>query len=212
MSAVFPDSNEPRRTNGGLGSQATLKENTLEALSDPSNNVEATLIARPTKKIMQDCQGDNLLRAFPLQFPCGIGACDADEEERHGISHCKFLSSLSNPDNHRPDFVLALHNMFERQRMVKNTFLRCDDGMAQGFTDVKEDEMRDAVSRSLDGSRGSHPADIFLSKMKAMTSSMGHTNEAAKKARQKMFAMTSSAGSPAVIFTVAPEDGFSFRV
>jgi hypothetical protein len=54
MSAVFPDSNEPRRTNGGLDSQATLKENTLEALSDPSNNVEATLIARPTKKIMQD--------------------------------------------------------------------------------------------------------------------------------------------------------------
>ena len=97
MSAVFPDSNEPRRTNGGLDSQATLKETTLQALSDPSNNIEATLIARPTKKIMQDYEGDNLLRAFPLQFPYGIGACDADKEERHGISYYKFLSSLSNP-------------------------------------------------------------------------------------------------------------------
>jgi len=161
---------------------------------------------------MQDYKGDNLVRAFPLQFPYGIGACDADGEERHGINYYQFLSSLSNPDNHRPDFVLVLHNMFERQRMVKNTFLRCDDGMAQDFTDIKDDDMQDAVLRLLDGSRGSHPADVFLSKMKAVTSSMGHTNEAAKKARQKMFAMISSAGLPAMMFTITPEDGFNFRI
>jgi hypothetical protein len=48
--------------------------------------------------------------------------------------------------------------------------------------------------------------------MKAMTSSMGHINEAAKKARQKMFAMALSAGSPAMMFTITPEDGFNFRL
>jgi hypothetical protein len=61
MSAVFPDPDKPRRTNGGLDSQATLKENTLAALSDPSNSVEATLIARPTNKIMRDYEGNNLI-------------------------------------------------------------------------------------------------------------------------------------------------------
>jgi hypothetical protein len=75
---------------------------------------------------------------------------------RHGISHHKCLRSLSDPDNHRPDFVLMLHNMFERQRMVKNTFLRCNDDMAQSFANINKDEMQNAVSRMLDGSRGAN--------------------------------------------------------
>jgi hypothetical protein len=213
MSAVFPDSDEPERNNAGLDSQEALKQSTLDGLSDPSNNVEATLFARPTKKLMQDYQGDNLVRAFPLQFPYGIGAFDADGEERHGVGYYKFLNSLSNPNNHRPDFVLVVHNMFERLRMVKSTFMRCDEGTAHAFTDITEVEMKDAIGRFKEGiNRGSNPADIFLSKMKAITSSMGHTNEAAKKARQKMFAMISEAGLPAIMFTITPEDAFNFRV
>jgi hypothetical protein len=172
MSTAFPDSDKPTRANGGLNSQATLKENMLEALSDPSNNVEATLVARPTNKIMQDCEGNNLVRAFLLQFPRGIRACNADKEERRRINCCQFLSSLSNPDNHRPDFVLVLHNVFEQRRMVENTFLRRGDGMAQDFTDVTKERMQDAASRLLDGPRGSHPANVFLSMMKAMTLSV----------------------------------------
>jgi hypothetical protein len=41
---------------------------------------------------------------------------------------------------------------------------------------------------------------------------MGHANEAAKKARKKMFAITSSVRLPAMMFTITPEDGFNFHV
>jgi hypothetical protein len=77
---------------------------------------------------MRDYEGNNLIWAFPLQFPHGIGACDTDEEERHRISYYKLLSSLSNPDNHRPDSVLVLHNMFDHNREWWKT-LSCDATM-----------------------------------------------------------------------------------
>ncbi|KAG7369262.1 helitron helicase-like protein [Nitzschia inconspicua] len=59
---------------------------------------------------------------------------------------------------------------------------------------------------------GNHPADIFLRRMRAVTGSMPHCAGAARKARQRMFAMTAALGLPCVMFTVTPEDGINFRI
>jgi hypothetical protein len=40
------------------------------------DNVEATLLGSPTTNILRDYEGDNLTKAFPLQFPYGVGGLD----------------------------------------------------------------------------------------------------------------------------------------
>jgi len=41
---------------------------------------------------------------------------------------------------------------------------------------------------------------------------MGHTNEAAKQARTRMFSMIAKFGVPAIFFTITPDDNGSFRI
>ena len=41
---------------------------------------------------------------------------------------------------------------------------------------------------------------------------MCHTNEAAKEARQNMFAIVDKFGLPAIFFTVTPDDSNIFRI
>ncbi|KAG7365108.1 hypothetical protein IV203_038311 [Nitzschia inconspicua] len=52
----------------------------------------------------------------------------------------------------------------------------------------------------------------FLRRMRAVTGSMSHCAGAARKARQRMFAMTAALGLPCVMFTVTPEDGINVRI
>ena len=55
---------------------------TLDRMMAECDRREATLVNRPTTKILKDYQGDNLIMAFPLQFPYGIGSRDIEEETR----------------------------------------------------------------------------------------------------------------------------------
>lgn len=59
---------------------------------------------------------------------------------------------------------------------------------------------------------GSNVADTFLKKMKATTASMAHTEGAAKKARQQLYAMIAAFGLPALLFTITPVDDVNYRI
>jgi hypothetical protein len=170
------------------------------------DNVEATLIGHPTTNILRDYEGDNLSKAFPLQFPCGIGGLDHDGEPHGGIYYLRHLLSLSQPDFHRPDVCCILHNMFERSRMIRGSYLKTSEDLAEDLADICPEDIEDAIGHHKQKVTGNTIADLFLKKVMAVTSSMAHTDEASKNAGQKMFSMMSMFGLPAVLFTISPDD------
>ena len=111
ITAVFPDSNRPESYNGGYSSRSEFLENTLNNMMD--EDADATIIARPSSNMLYDYQGENLIKAFPLQFPYGIGGRDMDGEIRSGLGYWKHIATLCGPQYHQADFVCILHNMFE---------------------------------------------------------------------------------------------------
>ena len=96
--------------------------------------------------------------------------------------------------------------------MVSNSYLRTSEAQAESFATITDKQIEEAIQRHLDSAQGSAPSDNFLKKMKAITSSMGHTGAAAKKARQNMLAMIAKFGLPSVMFTITPEDAVNFRI
>ena len=128
------------------------------------------------------------------------------------MSYFGHLMRHSSKFFHHADFVCVAHNMFERQRMVSNSYLRTSDTQAESFATITDKQIQDAIKRHLENAQGSGPSDQFLRKMKAVASSMGHTAGAARKARQNMLAMIAKFGLPNVMFTITPEDAVNFRL
>ena len=211
--AVFPDSTEPRMQDGGCKTREGFKEVTIERIATQTGNVNATLVSRPTTNVLRDYVGDNLMLAFPLQFPYGIGGTDVDGEFRSGKMFLKHLSSMSSKYFQRADFVCVLHNMFERTRMVSQSYVTHKfNTLASQYGSIDEEQLASAVDRFLNGNTGTSVADSFLRKMKAVTCSMAHTEEAAKRARQKVYANLTYRGMPALMVTVTPVDDHNFRI
>ena len=173
---------------------------------------QATLISRPTRNILRDYQGDNLLRAFPLQFHYGIGHEKRDGESHCGTGYMKALMYLSERNFHLPQFCCVMHNMFERQQLVSNSYLKHSDGQGESYVGITNEAMDAAVNRFMQGSSGGAAGDLFLRKMQAVTSSMAHTVGASKKARQNMYSYIMRFGMPAIMFTITSEDNVNFRI
>jgi hypothetical protein len=58
----------------------------------------------------------------------------------------------------------------------------------------------------------SSPAETFLNSVTASCKSIGHTAEAAKDARKRVYAMNDRFGAHSIFFTVTPDDECTFRV
>ncbi|KAG7368049.1 hypothetical protein IV203_030792 [Nitzschia inconspicua] len=102
--------------------------------------------------------------------------------------------------------------MLERQRLIRASYLKTREEEREMFCQISCNDIAGAMARYTDNVFGNHPADIFLRRMRAVTGSMSHCAGAARKARQRMFAMTAALGLPCVMFIVTPEDGINFRI
>lgn len=208
VTAVFPDPNLPTRYNGGCETASDLKQTTLNNLF----NGNSTLISRTTDTILRDYEGNNLLRAFPLMFPYGTGGVDIDGNERKGVKYYQYLRELSSQNFHKAEFVTILHNMFERSKMINGAHFRLTDQQRYQIGNVTGEQLDEAMANFLSSRRGTGPADMFITKMKAITKCMGHTEEAAKQARQNLFSMITRLGLPSCMFTITPQDDLNFRI
>ena len=111
LTAVFVDPHPPTANNGGHPTNNAMKCNELENLIDDEHSF---LQSKPTKNILRDYEDDNLLRAFPLQFPFGVGSYD-----KGVASFYEYLNDLSSPHFHIAEFVTIIHNMWERDRLFR---------------------------------------------------------------------------------------------
>jgi hypothetical protein len=213
----FPDPSEPTETHGGLGSADELEKTMMELHSNPLTDFE--LHARPSSKMLRDHLGTNLLKAFPLQFPYGHGAFSKLHNKNMSFAtYADHVHHLSLPNMHKADFNLILHNMFERDRVLRSGVWQCnkhfglnDPSVGDCFAAMTTRELTSAVNHVHNGVvAGLGVGSMFLRTINACCKSMCHSNEASKEARQRMFSMINMFGLPAVFFMVTPDDSNIF--
>lgn len=212
VTALFPDSNTPSEINGGFQTSNEFKKSTLDRMNTVDSKKEQTVVARSSSTVLRDYVDTNLLKAFPVQFPYGIGNLDWEGNHRCGTSYLKYLSSLSSPNFHVPEFVTIIHNMIERKRLVTSSFLKVSDDEKSSIGELNDSEMQDAINRYLKDKSGYEAADMFIKKLRAITGVMSNSVQSAHLARKRMFSMIAKFGSPSLLFTITPDDNNNFRI
>ena len=112
ISVVFPDGTV---NTGGCKDGAEFDLMVSEIKSKAPAGVEPILTSRPSSRVLRDCRDNNLLKAFPLQFPYGYGNGPRGSSGESKQAYYKQLLSLSIPAFHESCFVLSVHNMFKKQ-------------------------------------------------------------------------------------------------
>ena len=164
-----------------------------------------------TQNRLRDYEGDNLLRAFPLQFPYGLGRLLANEASSNNkcamnvqLNYISHLQRMSIRHMHQGDFTLILHNMFERHKAISLAYLQCmhnvgNDTVGKHFGNMTLTELERAIHQAQSNlSIQDQTAKQFLKSFDAICKSMAHTNDAAKGARLKLFANMVRFGRPSI--------------
>jgi PIF1-like helicase/Ulp1 protease family, C-terminal catalytic domain/Helitron helicase-like domain at N-terminus len=169
------------------------------------------LTSRPSSKILRDYKDMNLMRAFPKQFPYGYGFHDDFNIRCSFNGYLKHLLSLSQPAFHEADFVLVIHNMFEKSRALSSAFWQVQ-GKQVDFNFTPEN-LNTAIAHHLNGLPPTHgPAQQFLNSIKSVKRHMAHTNLSAQAAQSKFLSLTHHFGCPKVLFTVSFDDSLDIRI
>ena len=119
LSVVFPDGTVHT---GGCknGAEFDLMVAEIKARAPPG--AQPIITSRPSSRVVKDYAGDNLLRAFPLQFPYGLGG-GSREARKDPKRYYRQLLSMSIPAFHESCFVLCVHNMYEKNRALSGKHL-----------------------------------------------------------------------------------------
>ena len=207
VTVVFPNGTA---STGGCADGVEF-EATLAALRSQVPNCDPILVSRPSAAALRDFQDKNLLKAFPLQFPYGMGSHEDLSVNCSQNGYLKHLLSLSMPSFHESCFVLTAHNMFERSRVLMGSMWRVTG--ANESCDVTEEELNEAISKSKRGIHTSYgPGQKFLRSLRSVKKNLGHTNEAAAAAQARFLSLTHHFGCPKVLFTVSFDDSLDFRI
>jgi PIF1-like helicase/Helitron helicase-like domain at N-terminus len=169
------------------------------------------LTSRPSKKILKDYEDENLMRAFPMQFPYGYGYHIDFNFQASQNGYLKHLLSLSIPAFHEADIILVIHNMFERSRALSGSVWRVMGGKEK--CDVTEEELNIALTRQFNGlPPGNGPGQSFLESVRSVKKNMAHTNDAAKAARAQFLSLSHHFGCAKLLFTVSFDDALDLRI
>ena len=106
-----------------------------------------------------------------------------------------------------------MHHMAENKVIQKCIISRKSNFKSSTLSELTQEQVETAAKHILNGEETENETlkKLFKS-IKGQTASLGHSNEAASFARQRLFSMWHYFGSPAVFFTVTPCDECSFRV
>ena len=209
---TFAPSNEPTQTTGPFQSN---KEFILSYLG--KNGTKPTLLLK-----RGDCIGGhkvNLIDLFPLIFPYGWGG--PDEKHATKVSKSAVLRHycrISLPQMQQPQFLLVLCSMWQRMESFTKCTISCRSNfksstLADELSLLTQAEVGRAARHLLNGEKTDNETlKKLFSSIRGQSSALGHSNEAASFARQKLFSLWHYFGAPAVFFTVTPCDECSFRV
>jgi len=213
----FPDGYMTSET-GGQSNLAAFQEIVNKAKQSGSNVEFQCDIAR---EAVADFKDNNLVNACLLQFPFGRGGMH--ELRKHGDGsftnkmpiedYIEHLSKVSQPHFQQELFTLILYNISMKQAMVKSAGWKArEKGNAAMFAhELTAEEVNVAITQRRNGhtTAGAATGSQFLSAIDAVTKSVPHTNEAAKRARQDGEAHQHEFGLSHYFLTVTPDDDSS---
>jgi len=170
------------------------------------------------KQFVKDNDADQLIGSCLLQFPygrCGLEEHRVTKDSSSSTTtnltdFLRHLSRLSNVVFQTPMIQLISHTMLSRARLLKMAWLKVRgeksakdiaDGLV--YSDLKETIEQERLGNRHGGTRISRN---FLQSVKACTSALPHTNEAAKSARSTSESMQHYLGSGSVFLTVTFDD------
>ena len=161
----------------------------------------------------------DLVDLFPLVFPYGWGSPSERRGTKVGKSAVlRHYCRISLPQMQQSQFLLVLCSMWQRLESFNKCIISCKSSfkssiLADHLSILSGEEVETAMRHILDGEETSNVTlkKLFTS-VRGQSSSIGHSNEAASFARQKLFSLWHYFGAPAVFFTVTPCDECSFRV
>ena len=143
ITVVFPDGTV---TTGGLNDGKDFEQAIADMRSNAPAGITPYVTSRPSQDPLRDYEDDNLMKAFPLQFPFGYGL--PREVIRAKISLTSTLAHLlylSRPSFHESCFVLVVHNMYERGKALTGAIWRVMG--RQETCDITETELNTAINR-----------------------------------------------------------------
>ena len=159
---VFPDGSI--HTGGCFDKEAF--ERVLADIRSKNGSAIPFLTSRPSARVLRDYEDMNLMKAFPKQFPYGFGYHPDFNIRCSQNGFLKHLLSLSIPAFHEADFVLVVHNMFEKSRALSGALWQVRGGQK---CDVTEEQLNVAISRQQHGlPPTSGPGQAFLDSVKAI--------------------------------------------
>ena len=193
---------------GGNGVYQSAKQHLKQVLQ--SNFAKKnTIISKPTRDVLKDWQPDEFVKAFPRQFPYGLGVqpagIDADDYLKH-------LMNLSGNAFQRAEFILVATNCHFKHKMVKNASMKCnykcgDQTAADRFNDIDVEEIDNVIDDPDYDENGSNTnLSYFVRSVFAVSKLMPFSDECVKEERKKLFSMCTMFGLPTGLLTVTPDD------
>ena len=168
----------------------------------------------------------DLVDVFPIQFPFGLGGPVGPIERKVPVSLEACLEHymrLSLNQFMRPDFILVCYHLWCRNASYKTGLIKCKSdyqgkALAEKISQLSVEDIKLASSELSHAQEHNEPlisetpGTSFLQRITTSCKVLGHTTEAAKDARRKVYALTERFGSHSLFFTVTPDDECTFRV
>ena len=160
-----------------------------------------------------DMKIENIL---PFAFPFGIGGPKMEQRVKVSLELCiQLYMRLSLEQFMEGPTILVLNHIYNRQMSYKTGVMTCRstiDGIPLG---EKLSTLSTEDFEQIDDNNNVNLNPITNSFLKAISTTckaMGHTEEAAKDARRRCFAMLDFFGLNSLFISTTPDDECSFRV
>lgn len=168
----------------------------------------------------------NLEDVFPVQFPFGLGGPDLGVPRKVPVSEeacIRHYLKLSLKQFMRPDFILVCYHIICRSTSFKTGVIKCKSSyqgsvLAEKISQLTIKDIQRAASYLAFRQSANEPlianncGTNFLKSVTTSCKVLGHTTEAAKDARRKMYALTERFGPHSIFLTITPDDQCTFVV
>ena len=153
---------------------------------------------------------------IPLAFPFGTGGPKFKRRTKVSMEECiKKYMRTALPQFMRSEVIFVMQHAFSRQLSYKTGLIKLRNKIGgRDAGDIIGNTSTGSFLRSIQ-QRNENQDDPMVALMNTISTScevLGYTEEAAKRARQKCFAMTDHFGLSSLFLTTTPCDECSFRV
>lgn len=219
---IFPDAASANATNAGFKTQEEFRSFLCNHQND---RVDHAFYTRPSRNRKPEYEHDEIVRAFPLQFPFGIGGFPNElrlkefrKSHKCRLSYDETLQLFlrhRRKEFHQPDFNLFINTLVMKKAMFNSARLQCNlryadaRPMGEKYGEMNAINFENSVNKAranMTTNPQSDVGDAFLKSVSAMCQNLPHSNEAAANIRSDYYSLLIRFALPALFVTISPDD------